>query len=127
MKNEIDSRHMKPLNERYLEHSRSPCSKSRITINPCSGRVSLKVAEGASDADYENYLILTEKVLKCEDFLPFTYRGRITYGEGTKRSLIVKLNTERKICPPLLISLDCAQNDETTFWYKWKEVDLNVN
>ncbi len=120
-KNEIDGRHTRPLNERYLEHSRLPCSKSRITINPCSGRVSLKVAEKASEDDYKDYLILAKKVLRCEDFLPFTYRGRIAHYEGVQRSLTIKLNTERKIHPPLLISLNYAQNDEKSFGANGKE------
>lgn len=86
----------RPLAEqRYLLRESIDSSSSKITINPCDGRVSLKISKGASEKMQDKMVELAEQVIKFDRFYPMTYRGRIGYNVHTD-SLYVVLTTESK-------------------------------
>lgn len=81
--------------QRYLLREIISSSSSKITINPCDGRVSLKISNGASDKMQEKMVELAEQVIEFDRFYPMTYRGKIGYNINTD-SLYIVLTTESK-------------------------------
>ena len=57
-------------------------STSKITINPCDGRVELKVSIKSSEEVKKHYIELVNSVLNDSDLPPVTLRGKISYQPG---------------------------------------------
>ena len=91
----ISERVLCKIEDRWLDIVHVQSSTSKITINPCSGRVSLKISHKATEAVIEKYKELVYKVISYENFKPFTYRGKIRYFKLTD-SLSVKLMKDNK-------------------------------
>lgn len=83
-----------PIEERRIEIEETSTSRGKITINPCSGRVAMKVSNKLSDEAITKTMALTQIVLK-HDFEPLTYRGKVWYNKGRK-AWSVTLQTESK-------------------------------
>ncbi len=65
-------------NKRYLEIVDVDSSTSKLTINPCDGRVTLKVSNKCSINVKRNMIALAQKLMS-ENIPPVTMRGRIVF------------------------------------------------
>lgn len=83
-----------PINERKLEVMGTTGSYSKLTINPCSGRVSLKISNKAS-SDIVEKLMAFARIVMIEEFPPFTCRGKFEYIKDND-SFRLKMYTEAK-------------------------------
>jgi hypothetical protein len=69
--------------ERYLEVIEKGGGKCKITINPCDGRVSLKLSHVYTKKFHDECIRLVDMVQKHNNFKPFTYRGTVQFGINT--------------------------------------------
>jgi hypothetical protein len=69
-----------PKEDRHLDILLVESKRNKITINPCSGRITLKVDKETPD---NLYLRMIELAMKFHDldFEPVTLRGKIKYHE----------------------------------------------
>lgn len=74
----LSKRNMCDIDKRYLEVKIVDSSSSKLTINPCSGRVTLKVSNRSSVKVKNDMKKLAEFVMR-DKFVSFTHRGRIKY------------------------------------------------
>lgn len=70
-----------PVEHRYLEILSVPSQVTRLTVNPRTGRVTLKIPEGTPDEVREIYHNLANMVLNDHRLPPLTLRGVIEYLE----------------------------------------------
>lgn len=72
----------KPSNKlkRYLEILTVKSSSSKITFNPVTGRITLKVSDKSSDTVRKKFIQVAEIIKESDySFAPYTYRGTIRY------------------------------------------------
>lgn len=62
------------IEDRFLEIKYVDSKTSKLTVNPCTGRVTLKISKDASD---ERYLKEIANIAMTTEFSPFTHRGII--------------------------------------------------
>ena len=67
------------VGKRYFEHIVVNSSSSKITINPCTGRVTLKSSNKCSDQVKLDYVSLCNKIMIDDTIEPMTMRGKIKY------------------------------------------------
>lgn len=69
---------IKDPSERFLEIKKVESNSSKITFNPVTGRITLKISNQASIIDGEKFIEII-KIIKNSNkrFAPFTYRGKI--------------------------------------------------
>jgi len=65
------------IKDRYLEMIEVESNTIKFTINSCTGRVSLKIPANINFFDYQQSVILAEKIIQCTEFTNYTYRGKI--------------------------------------------------
>jgi hypothetical protein len=65
--------------KRFVEIINIDTTRPKITINPCTGRITVKLSNNLSQDIIDKYLQLAEKIKGCVEFLPLTYRGKIEY------------------------------------------------
>jgi len=80
--------------ERHLGVVRVDSNNSKITINPCTGRVTLKVSYLCPSKVVDKMTELTNKIMK--DFLlsPVTHRGRISF-KNSKYYVVMMSESQR--------------------------------
>jgi hypothetical protein len=72
-----------PTNKRFLEVEKAEGSTHRLTIAPQTGRITLKISEGASDIVVRELINFVDKCIRNDDSLaPVTYRGKVTFYNG---------------------------------------------
>ncbi|MFA7287463.1 MAG: hypothetical protein WC055_01140 [Melioribacteraceae bacterium] len=91
---EVQNRIVLLVSERFLEILYVDSASSKITINPATGRVTLKISDRIkSDKVIKDYHKLTDMVM-VDDTLPaITMRGKIKYDENKYR---ICLSSESK-------------------------------
>ncbi len=78
----LDSREY--AKSRFMEIVRDESRKAKITINPCTGRITVKIPQSFSDKEKNRIIALGNKVFFCDDFVKMTYRGTVqTKNDGT--------------------------------------------
>jgi hypothetical protein len=101
--NTVSNRKMVDVNKRQLIITFIEGSASKITINPCDGRVSLKISKKASIDATERYIELVNIVMKYDEFIPFTYRGKIDYCKTDDVNFVIlRTETSKRIIKPLI-------------------------
>lgn len=95
--NELEKKGKKvsPISDRYLEVFESHSSSSKLTINPCNGRITLKISEKASVDVARDLYCFAQKIRKWDKFEPVTFRGRIVYNKN-KDCYCINLISESK-------------------------------
>lgn len=93
------------ISDRDLDVVTVDSKKSKITINPCTGRVSLKVSKYSSEGVRCELLDLTLKVIKFEGFDTFTYRGKIGF-DRRQSCYVVSMQTSNKMFPSIKFKLN---------------------
>lgn len=81
----LKTRKMVLPTERFVEEILVDSSGSKLTINPCSGRVSIKISKKCSPEVRDKLIKLSSNVLLFDKFLPFTYRGKFSYNKTNKQ------------------------------------------
>lgn len=101
--NTVAKRKMVSVDKRQLNVIIAQGSTSKITINPCDGRVTLKVSKNATPDATERYIGLAKIVMQYESFLPFTYRGKIDYCKTDDVNFVtLRTETSKRIVQPLI-------------------------
>ena len=90
-----------PIDERWLTTEHTESKNTKITINPCDGRVCLKVSMNTPDIEEYAAIDLVGKVMAYSKFEPFTYRGHVFYNKKTGLSEVI-LQTENKNTTPAI-------------------------
>jgi len=72
-----------PLEERYVEAVNAEGTTNKLTVNPVSGRITLKLGRGCRGTAAFHLIALANKVKDLE-FDPMTVRGRIQWHESDK-------------------------------------------
>ena len=73
--------------ERFLEILKVDSSHSKLTVNPNTGRVTLKSSVKASDVVFKNHVRLATKLL-TEELPLVTFRGKIGFYNGIYECLL---------------------------------------
>lgn len=81
------------VNKRFINLVFTKSNNAKITINPCDGRVELKIPEWMRFADVGLATELAKKVSLHECFKPYTYRGIIGFNIHDNVTY-VKMRTE---------------------------------
>lgn len=81
---EIGHRSCLPLNKRFSEILVVASSNSKITINPCDGRITVKVSEKCSSQVKSEIIKLSEKIFDYDKFEPMTFRGKVNFDKKRK-------------------------------------------
>ena len=82
---EICNRKCLPKEERYLEILNVDSSTSKLTVNPCDGRVSLKISNKSSGKVVTELLDFANMIMKYEKFEPITFRGKFYFKDNAYR------------------------------------------
>ena len=90
---EIGNKKSLPVEERYLEIKTVDSSSSKMTINPCTGRVTLKFSDKASDTVKQELIEFTAKIIE-KKFEPATMRGKFRFSEG-KYKIVLQSNSRK--------------------------------
>lgn len=101
LKKEIEKRQLEGFldsreyaKSRFMEIVRDKSRKAKITINPCTGRITVKIPQGFNEKEKNRIVALGNKVFFCNDFVKMTYRGTVqTNNDGT---LSIFMQTEDK-------------------------------
>lgn len=91
LKKEIEKRQLESFldsreyaKSRFMEIVRDESRKAKITINPCTGRITVKIPQSFGDKEKNRIIALGNKVFFCDDFVKMTYRGTVqTKNDGT--------------------------------------------
>lgn len=81
-KKELADKHSIPVEERYLEILDSGNSSNKLTINPATGRVTLKFSSKASRTVKEELTEFTKEIMKKEFPRQNTFRGKFYFKNG---------------------------------------------
>jgi hypothetical protein len=76
---EIMNRKVLPIDARYLEMLIVDSDNSKITINPCTSRVTLKISHKSSYKVREDLYELVEMIRKDDTLPPVTLRGKVIW------------------------------------------------
>lgn len=101
LKKEIEKRQIESFldsreyaKSRFMEIVRDESRKAKITINPCTGRITVKIPQSFSKEEKNRVIALGNKIFFCDDFVKMTYRGTVqTKNDGT---FSVCMQTENK-------------------------------
>ena len=91
---EIINRKCCDIEKRYIEIFIVDSSSSKITINPCDGRVTLKISDKSSGQVRNDYVELTNKILNDNTLEPIVLRGKIRYRDD-KYTIAMYSNSKR--------------------------------
>lgn len=83
------------LEDRFLEVKHTDSKMSKLTVNPCTGRVTLKISKDASDS--ECYLKEIANIAMTTEFLPFTHRGIIELNRDNTYQVAMFIGKRMKI------------------------------
>lgn len=80
--NEIKNRTCVPINKRKLIVEHTNTQSTKLTINPCDGKVSLKISDKiTSEQIKEDFINIAKQIMKF-DFSPTTHRGKISFNHS---------------------------------------------
>ena len=72
-----------PISERFLEIEKAEGSTHRLTVAPQTGRMTLKISEGASNIIKKELIAFSNDYIRNDESLaPVTYRGKVTFHNG---------------------------------------------
>lgn len=77
--NEIKKRTCVSISERKLNVEYTNSQSTKLTINPCDGRVSLKISNKIKSSSILSDFISIAKSIMSYEFEPTTHRGKITF------------------------------------------------
>jgi len=89
---EIANRVALPIYGRKLELIRTDSSNSKLTINPCDGRVTLKISSKSSEQVVDGLIKFTKEIMKFDSFEPLTFRGKLDFHEGKYKITLITLS-----------------------------------
>lgn len=67
------------LEDRFVEVVDSTTQNHRLTVNANTGRITLKVGQGASIKVHEDLMEMAQQIRRMEDLPPLTLRGKIKW------------------------------------------------
>ena len=89
-----DHRKCIAMSKRFMKIKHTSSKVSKVTINPCNGRVELKIAPHFTNEQIGMATKILMMVSDYKFFDPYTYRGNISMHEGT---MYVKMRTDSRI------------------------------
>ena len=93
---EVMNRTCVPIEKRKIEVVRVDSSNSKLTINPCDGRITFKCSDKCSDVVLNEMVRLAEKVRIDNSIPPVTLRGKINFHNGEYK--ISMQSESKKFC-----------------------------
>ncbi len=89
---EINNRKNIPIKDRYLEILYVDSSTSKLTINPCDGRVTLKISNKSSEKVKIELIDFANTIMLYEKFEPITFRGKFYFKNNAYRICMESLS-----------------------------------
>jgi hypothetical protein len=83
---------VQPKEKRNIDIVTVDSSTSKITINPCTGRITVKVSNKSSNQVVSEIMLLVQQIYEYEFFQPYTYRGKIKFHKDTNKYTVMLLN-----------------------------------
>lgn len=68
-------------NEFFIEKTLIDSKYSKMTVNPCTGRITLKISKSVNDPLIGLDLLQLAGMVSNQDWEPATFRGKIKYNE----------------------------------------------
>lgn len=93
-----------PVDGRFLEVIYKDMRNPRLTINACSGRVTLKLSKNTDKQVVDDIMKIVSMVRFCSEFEGVTYRGRFSRNKADK--LYIAMMPAFKKRETLIFSVD---------------------
>lgn len=97
LKEKLDKlKYVEPIENRKLKIEETSSKRSKLTISPVSGRVSLKLSNKSSERVKNDILYFVKNIIINEEFPPFTFRGNFSW-KIKKQCYEICLQSQNKI------------------------------